>query len=223
MYGCMDCFAEGRTPVEACIVVEPDAEDPVVGGYNREGALCPLRYVGPQQSGRLVTPMSCPSFLVTPFHGPVDASTANRSPSGSRSTSYGNNSHLYGSTQLRFWICPLHRPKYIQLGPSFAGYELARRIEFVEVQKRASTLALETAKGKQKQERWDEVFNVGSGPQSHTNQKRKREAGVKGGEADATVDIAAAACSLLEAADSSRYQEQKRRRGYTAGADIPGL
>lgn len=219
-YGCMDCLAERRSPAEACVVVPPDAEDPVAGGYNWEGALCPLRYVGPQQNGRRVTPMSCPSFRASSFHGPVDAGTANGSFAGSMGVGYGGtNPSAYGFQLPRFWICPLHRPKYIHLGPSFAGYDIARRAESVEAQKKARDC--EAARGKQEQERWNELFNVVSGPQPRAPQKRKREAGMKGGEADATANIAAAACSLLEMADSSRYREQKRRRNYTAGAGIP--
>ncbi|XXH02758.1 NineTeen Complex (NTC) component [Hypoxylon texense] len=220
-YGCVDCFAEGRSPAEACVLVAPDAEDPVAGGYNWEGALCPLRYVGPQQDGRRVTPTSCPSFQGASFHGPVDASTANGSLAGSPGAGYGTNPYAYGSPQLlRYWICPLHRPKYIHLGPSFAGYDIARRAESVEAQKKARDG--EAARGGQEQERWNELSNVVSGPQPHMIQKRKREeVEVKGGEADVTANIAAAACSLLEMADSGRYRKQKRRRNYTAGPGIP--
>ncbi|KAI1779120.1 hypothetical protein F4818DRAFT_239749 [Hypoxylon cercidicola] len=220
IYGCMDCFAEGRSPTEACIVVPPGAEDPVVGGYNREGDICPLRYIGQRELS--VTPISCPSLVASSLHGTVDASTAYKAFPGTLSAISSNDSYDHGCPQLRFWICKLHRPKYLQLGPSFAGFELARRNELVDERRKAEALKIE--KRNEKKERWNEAFKALSDPQPYLSQKRKREAAGKEAagkeaEAEATINIAAATHTLLEAAEGSR-SERKRHRRHTAGSDI---
>lgn len=155
--------------------------------------------------------MTCPSLS---FHKCADAGTANKALPGNESKSCDTNPFAYGTPQLRFWICPRHRPKYLEaMGPNFAGYKLAQRIQLVEDQREEIAKEKqrhETAKGKQK-ERWNKVFSVVSDPQPRLDTKRKRGAGIIE-KAKTTAGEAAAACSLSDLIDCYQYQEQKRRR-----------
>lgn len=120
IYTCWDCIVTGRS-AEACVVVEPGAEDPVRGGYNHEGWLCPTRYLGQSPNSQSIAPMDCPALReASNFSRLLRTNIANTailrifSPTGRNGEDF-----LYSPPEYRFWVCPIRRHRYLALGPLY--------------------------------------------------------------------------------------------------------
>ncbi|OTB01789.1 hypothetical protein M426DRAFT_14095 [Hypoxylon sp. CI-4A] len=124
VYGCWDCMKERRPPYKSCVIVKPDAKDPVRGGYNHEGSFCPLRRLEPGSDGKPVTPNGCPNQR-TAWNLPGPSTVIRTLTAIGAMHRANEDTVLPACPQYRFWICPEHLPKYKNLGPGHSGFDLA--------------------------------------------------------------------------------------------------
>ncbi|KAI1099262.1 hypothetical protein F4804DRAFT_88915 [Jackrogersella minutella] len=216
IYSCHDCMAEGRPATESSIQVNPDAEDPVVGGYNHEGFFCPLRNVGSSPDGQPITPSGCPDLHIALFPPELfTVSTANEAPRGVLSIDRDRNSRMPSPLQYRFWICPDHRPKYVALGPTYSGYELARRVERTEAMKKDAARGVG---GREKTNAWKGAFEgLGSRPQ-----ERKRKRKHEGTDTTAVIHSRSSEASQ-EYASVRKSGERRTRHARQLGSPLSGM
>ncbi|KAI2605230.1 uncharacterized protein GGS25DRAFT_421634 [Hypoxylon fragiforme] len=185
VYSCWDCLEMGRPAWEACVVVRPEAEDPIMGGHNYEGWPCPMRYLGSPGGGSptraslprpisSLKPLRCPTlYRYKPW-----LEAAGRAMVDMASPGLGAYTHTFAfhSPQHRYWVCPEHRYKYLGLGPEYMGYEMVRDLQRVAARRRreeelrekeAAMSMREYLKGSR--EGWEMTPNP-----SERGQKRKR-------------------------------------------------
>lgn len=97
VYVCDGCIEAGHL-TGASVIVKPDAQDPVRGGYNHEGRVCRMRYhKRPFPAEQLLKPNECPAL------------TAVRQAEDELFT--GRTRQIFGELQHRIWFCPAHRPQ----------------------------------------------------------------------------------------------------------------
>ncbi|KAI2619608.1 hypothetical protein GGR54DRAFT_120164 [Hypoxylon sp. NC1633] len=231
IYSCWDCVMEDQPVVSSCILVEPDAEDPVVRGYNHEGWLCPMRFLGSDTSQRVITPITCPGLR-------KDSRPFARLPGPNTFSKQGDGqTYVFSSPQFHFWICPKHRQKYIGLGPAFSGYKQAVRTELVEAERRAierenamlrkearkEAAAREEGNGRQKQERWSQIFKTVSECPRKKQKKRKHgsRSVVEQGEATPTSAATGFLPGMARGSNTGPLLRPSKRQRFLDELDLP--
>ncbi|KAI1403226.1 hypothetical protein F4819DRAFT_506573 [Hypoxylon fuscum] len=215
IYSCRACLAEGRPRGACSVVVRHGAADPVAGGCNREGWLCPLRFLGPAPAPapKPLRPLDCPCLrgvaptTLRPVHSTCTDNGSDRAAANTCCGAGAGDDRVRACSwpPSRYWACPAHRLR---------RDGVRRRRAYDEARRRAA--AREDFKAPQKRGRWREVFEGVTNAQPRKRQKREMMGGeskLASGSRDAeAVVIASAALSLLDAADLQRALEQRRAR-----------